>query len=430
MFAELRLQHGRLARLLPGACAAANAPALAQARDVMRLADAITIEIEAFVEAGAVMVGENQRRAERATLLMIGLAGLVGLLLAGLVTRGLTRPILRLQSGARAVRGGDLAAEVPVTSSDEIGDVTEAFNAMIAGLREKERIKDTFGQYVDPRVVADLVGAGSERVTAGEKQVATLFFSDIAGFTAISERLAPATLVTLVNAYFAAMSAPIQQHGGIIDKYIGDAIMAFWVPPFVDPADQARLACAAALEQLVRLEAFQARVPDLVGIRRDVPVIDIRIGLTSGEVVVGSIGSLQARSFTVMGDTVNRGSRLEAINKLYGTRLLIDGMTRDMAGEAVAVREIDTVTVAGGSAPMRIYELGAMAGELDPARTMVFAAYERALECYRAGDWSVAAAELGQLADDGPAQTLLARMARAGGHAPPDWDGIWRLTSK
>jgi class 3 adenylate cyclase len=430
MFAELRVQHGRMAVLMPDACAALAAPAMAQAGDVLRLADAITTEIEMFVEAGAVRVGENQRLAARATLVMIGVAGVVGLLLAALVTRGLTRPILRLQSGARAVRGGDLDTEVPVTSRDEIGDVTEAFNTMIAGLREKDRIKETFGQYVDPRVVSDLVRSGSERATAGEKQVATLFFSDIAGFTAISERLTPVTLVALINAYFTAMSGPLRQHSGIIDKYIGDAIMAFWVPPFVDRADQARLACAAALEQLECLEAFQAEVPDLVGIRRDVPIIDARIALTSGEVVVGSIGSQQARSFTVMGDTVNRGSRLEAINKLYGTRVLIDGMTRDMAGDAICVREIDLVVVAGGSVPVRIYELGAMAGALDAARARTFAAYEQALALYRAGDWHHAAAALEPLTHDGPARTLLARMADAGGHAPAGWDGVWHLSHK
>ena len=434
MFAELRVQHGKMAALMPGACGVLTEPALAraqaQADDVLRLADALTAEIEAFVEAGAIQVGENQRLAARATLVMIGLAGLVGLILAALVTRGLTRPIMRLQTGARAVRGGDLDAEVPVTSRDEIGDVTEAFNTMIGGLREKERIKETFGQYVDPRVVSDLVGARSEQVTAGEKQVATLFFSDIAGFTGISERLTPVMLVTLINAYFTAMSGPLRQHSGIIDKYIGDAIMAFWVPPFVDRADQARLACAAALEQLVCLEAFQADVPDLVGLQRDVPVINARMALSSGEVVVGSVGSQQARSFTVMGDTVNRGSRLEAINKVYGTRLLIDGMTRDMAGDAICVREIDLVVMAGGSVPMRLYELGAMAGALDAARARTFAAYEQALALYRAGDWSRAAAALEPLTQDGPARTLLSRMADAGGQAPADWDGVWHLLHK
>ena len=115
-------------------------------------------------------------------------------------------------------------------------------------------------------------------------------------------------------------------------------------------------------------------MPDLVGLQRDVPVINARMALSSGEVVVGSVGSQQARSFTVMGDTVNRGSRLEAINKVYGTRLLIDGMTRDMAGDAICVREIDLVVMAGGSVPMRIYELGAMAGALDAARARTFAA--------------------------------------------------------
>ena len=269
MIAELKYQNRRLARMMIAACGAApdvvtQVEIHDQAREVVRLADTITAEIELFVEQGALIVGENQTLAMKANLILIGTAGFVGLMLAWLVARGLTRPIIRLQVGARAVSAGLLdQAEVPVTSTDEIGDVTRAFNNMIVDLREKERIKDTFGQYVDPRVVAELIGGG-QYSSEGEKRVATLFFSDLVGFTSISERLAPSTLVDLINAYFTEMSAPIRDRSGIIDKYIGDAIMAFWVPPFVDPNDQARLACAAALGA-----ARPARIVPYAGPGRD-----------------------------------------------------------------------------------------------------------------------------------------------------------------
>lgn len=439
MLEELSYQEGRLSQATFTACAidadavAINAAKI-QADDVYRHAEAIIGEINALVERGARTVDDNQQIALQANIFMIGSASLVGIMLAWLLSRGLTRPIVRLQAGARAVGAGRLEeAHVPVTTRDEIGDVTRAFNAMIVDLREKERIKETFGQYLDPRVVAELID-GAHHSSAGEKQIATLFFSDIVGFTAIGERLAPSTLVDLVNAYFSEMSEPIREQSGVIDKYIGDAIMAFWVPPFVDATRQAELACRAALEQFCRLEAFRARVPDLIGLRRDVPVIDFRIGLSTGEVVVGSVGSHTARSFTVMGDSVNQASRLEAVNKVYGTQILLDEETFSLAGTAIEARLIDEVTVAGRSAPLKVYELAAMAGELAPARREVFDRYEAGLAAYRAGNWTLAESAfsraLALAPDDQPAMTLLERTRRFRAEPPQEWHGVWHLTQK
>jgi len=439
MLVELDYQQDALNRLMESACELGATDvqvdrAREQARDVERISAGITDEIKDFVSEGVVEVGNNQKVAMEVNLLMIGSAALVGLMLAWLVSRGLTRPIIRLQAGARAVSAGLLAeAEVRVTSRDEIGDVTQAFNVMVEDLREKERIKEAFGQYVDPRVVAGLIGGGHYS-TVGEKQVATLFFSDMAGFTAISERLAPSTLVDLVNAYFSEMAIPIRERSGIIDKFIGDAIMAFWVPPFVEANLQASLACAAALDQFARLKAFQARVPDVIGLRRDIPIIDFRIGLPSGEVVVGSIGSAQARSFTVMGDTVNFASRLEGANKIYGTRLLIDDATHDMAGDSIESREIDSIAVLGREEPVHIYELGAMAGELADERRRLFDLYAKGLAQYRLGNWDTAAKALHAALQidpaDGPSKTLLARIEAFRAAPPKAWDGVWRMTAK
>lgn len=312
--------------------------------------------------------------------------------------------------------------------------MTHAFNAMIEELREKERIKATFGQYVDPRVVAGLVDDGADRSTTGEKQIATLFFSDIAGFTPLAERLAPSTLVRLINAYFTAMSKRIRDRHGIIDKYIGDAIMAFWVPPFAEATQQAALACMAALDQLTALEAFRTEVPDLIGMRRDLPTIDIRIGIATGEVVVGSIGSEHARSFTAMGDTVNFGSRLEGVNKLYGTRILIDATTRDMADDAIEAREIDLVRVVGREEPLRIYELAAVKGGLGPERRALFQAYADGLALYRRAEWAAArtafAAGFDHVPDDGPTRAMLDRVAFLESRPPQAWNGVWKLDGK
>ena len=439
MIQELVYQEKRLSQLTIRACnlradAVQMDEAKVQADEVFRHSEAIADEIDKLVETDARIVTENQQIAMQANLLMISSAAMVGIMLAWLVSRGLTRPIMRLQAGARAVGAGLLdQAHVPVTSQDEIGDVTHAFNAMIVDLREKERIKETFGQYVDPRVVANLLD-GAQHSSVGEKQVATLFFSDIVKFSAIAERLAPSTLVDLMNAYFSAMSQPIRDHSGIIDKYIGDSIMAFWVPPFVDATRQAELACRAVLEQVALLDTFRARVPDLIGLRRDVPLIDFRIGLSTGEVVVGSVGSDMARSFTVMGDTVNQASRLEGVNKVYGTRLMIDHETFAMAGSAIETRQIDEIMVVGRIEPLRIYELAAMAGGLAPATRNMFDLYADGLEHYRKADWSKAEAALEAalelVPDDGPSQTMLARIAKLRQAPSGEWTGVWQMTSK
>ena len=439
IIAEISYQQIRLSRTIMEACAR-DADSLKmneaklQADEVFRLSASVATEIDDLVETGARIVAGNQETALQATILMIGSSALVGIMLAWLISRGLTRPILRLQAGARAVGAGLLEdAHVPVTSRDEIGDVTHAFNGMIDDLLEKERIKETFGQYVDPRIVADLID-GAQHSSVGEKQVATLFFSDIVGFTSIAERLAPSTLVDLMNAYFSAMSQPIRTQSGIIDKYIGDAIMAFWVPPFVDATLQAEFACRAALDQFALLEAFRASVPDVIGLRRDVPHIDFRVGLATGEVVVGSIGSDTARSFTVIGDAVNQASRIEAANKVYGTHLLIDEMTYSLAGPTIEARHVDNVVLAGRQDPIGIYELVALSGQLTPEQRAVFDFYAEGFAQYQKADWAKAQTALKAALEiapqDGPSLELLSRIAQFREEPPANWSGIWHMASK
>ena len=439
MIAELRFQHLRLSRLTLAACRFEATPVelayvQAQADDVMRLSAAVDTEVKAYVTEIGLAVTANQEQAMRANILMIAVATLLGMPLAWLVARGLTRPILRLQAGARAVRDGQLdQANVTVTTRDEIGDVSRAFNAMVIELKEKDRIKETFGQFIDPRVVSGLIEGGAS-ATGGEKKLATIYFSDLVGFTGLGERLAPSSVVALLNAFFSDMTGPIREHDGIVDKYIGDAIMAFWAPPFADPATQARAACTALLAQRALLHAFQARVPDIVGLRRDVPRIDFRAALATGEVVVGSVGPNNARSFTVIGDAVNFCSRLEATNKIYGTKMLIDGATADMAGVTIATREIDTIMVSGKSEPMVIHQLAGFADSLPADRADLFGFYAEALAHYRAGNWSAAEAgfarALALLPDDGPSIALLARCRQLMAAPPASWDGVWRLATK
>jgi adenylate cyclase len=401
--------------------------------------DAELAEAIAAISGYAAAAGDEAQAAERrvhqTNVLLTAIAALAGLLLAAAIVRSMVRPVHDLVSATQEVERGNLQTEILVRTRDEIGQLARAFNHMLAEMRVKERIKDTFGQYVDPRIVESLLGNPAALERAGERQDCTVFFSDIAGFTPLAELLTPAAVLRVLNAYFTAMSEPIRSNQGIIDKYMGDAIMAFWVPPFTAPADHARLACQSALAQRARLAGFQELLPELTGLRRSVPRLGMRVGIATGEVVVGNVGSEVSKNFTVIGDTVNLAARLEALNKQYGTHTLIAASTEALARDAIESREIDLVAVAGKSEPIRIFELLAAKGDLPPEALARRDRFEAALAAYRARDWAAAHAGFEACAQgpdgDPPARVFLARLERLAADPPgEDWDGVWHPATK
>jgi adenylate cyclase len=263
----------------------------------------------------------------------------------------------------------------------------------------------------------------------------TILFCDMENFTAFSEGMTPVGLVKVMNRYLTVLSEPVRRNNGIIDKYIGDAVMAFWGPPFATADEQARLACFAAIEQLAAIPGFQAELPDLTGVRRGFPQIGLRVGIATGEVVVGNIGSEQTRNYTVIGDTVNIASRLEGASKAYGTRVLIGERTRHLAGDAVEAREIDSVLVVGRSEPLRIFELLGRKGEVSVERLELRDTFAAALADYREQRWDKSAKGfrdcLTITPDDPASQVFLDRIAQFRADAPAeDWSGVWELHSK
>ena len=403
--------------------------------------DTVDVEIQKTIDILNKLTQDTAKQAKaeeaRATTLnwiVTAIATVLGLIFAGFVTRSLVDPVKRLLGGTRAVEAGDLGVEIMVKTHDELATLATSFNHMVVGLREKERIRETFGQYVDPRIVRSLL---ENRILAdkGERQVMTVFFSDLAGFTRMCEGLTPDAAVRFLNRYFSLMSEVVRSQQGIVDKYIGDSVMAFWGPPFTDPADHARLCCIAALEQMARMETFRAGLPDLFGVRHGLPEVNVRMGIASGDVTVGNIGSETSRGYTVIGDTVNLASRLEQANKFYGTRILVSETTRDLAGDTLAFREIDSLRVAGKQEPVRVYELIGLATELSDTTRQAVQAYEAGLARYRAQDWDGAEAAfrecLSSAPGDGPSQVMLERIA-AFRQTPPEagWDGVWVAVSK
>jgi adenylate cyclase len=303
--------------------------------------------------------------------------------------------------------------------------------ALLAGYlgegRQKREIASAFGQYLSPIVIRDVMKKPEGLKLGGEEREITVFFSDIQGFSTFSEKMTSEELVSFLNVYLTAMTDVILEHRGVVDKYIGDAIMAFWGAPELLPID-ALQACLATLEQKKALEKLNVRFR-----AEGRPEIKFRAGLNRGPATVGNMGSSQRFSYTAMSDTVNLASRLEGANKFFGTYYMISETVRAKAGEGIVTRPLGKVKVVGKAIAVPVHELVGRRGEVDDARMRRIALYDEGLRLLEAADFRAAAerfeAYLAGGAEKGAERCLaLAReRATAGG---PAWDGVWELTSK
>jgi class 3 adenylate cyclase len=397
--------------------------------------DGIRADMLRQVEASAATVVNEQQRTVVISAIVTAIACVLGFMFAMLVGSGITRPVMRLLQGTREVEAGRLDQSISITTRDEIGQLSAAFNRMVERLRQNQRIRETFGRYIDPRIADGLLDQPALAAADGQRRIMTMLFCDMKGFTSLSEGVTPQGLVKIMNRYLSTMSEPINAHRGVIDKYVGDAIMAYWGPPFIDEAEQADAACLAALDMVGRVEGLRKELPELLGVRAIPADCDIRIGIATGEALVGSIGSAFMMSYTVMGGTVNLASRLESANKVYGSRCLISEATASAAAAVVDVREIDRVIVVGQTQAQTVFEIMAAKGALSPAQLDLRKRYAEGLAAYRARQWDAAlaafTAALQAVPGDGPSLALIARIEGLK-QAPPadDWDGAWRLERK
>lgn len=394
-------------------------------------------EVTELTEHAAASIYANERVNATFSFALFMIASGIGLGISAVGSKQVVLALRKLLASTRAIEAGRTDVTVPVMTRDEVGELARAFNRMIAELRERERIKDTFGKFIDPRIVTRLIAASGADGAAdqGERKAVTVFFSDIKGFSGIGEQLTSGALVKLLNAYFSAVAEEIRRHNGIIDKYIGDAVMAFWCAPFSAGDEHALDGCKGALAQLKAVAEVRKQLPELTGLRHNAPDLAVRMGIATGEVVVGTIGSPKARSYTVIGDTVNLASRLEGVNAVYGTSIVIAEETYRLVQHAVEARELDVVTVAGKREPIRIYELLGETGMLDAPCIELRDTFVQGLDAYRRRDWDAAEKHFeacrGLVPEDGPSAVYLKRVALFR-HAPPpiDWDGVFRLDAK
>ncbi|MBI3544165.1 MAG: adenylate/guanylate cyclase domain-containing protein [Deltaproteobacteria bacterium] len=294
---------------------------------------------------------------------------------------------------------------------------------------EKKFIRSAFDKYVSPDVINQMLNDPTKLKIGGDKKELTVLFSDIRGFTTLSERLDVKALATFLNEYLGRMTDILQANGGTLDKYIGDAVMGFWGAP-LDSAEHAKLATKTALEMVLALEELNKEFEKKYGL-----TIDIGIGINTGPVTVGNFGSSRVFSYTVIGDNVNLASRLEGVNKEYGTKIIVSETTyAQLPQGAFLTREVDTVKVKGKHKPVKIYEVFPDNTANQPLKQSL-KTFNEGLMHYYARQWEQALALFNRVLqarnEDKPSLELIERCKYYMGHPPAaDWDGSWEMHTK
>lgn len=353
--------------------------------------------------------------------LLISLGALaVAFVLAVFLSRMVSRPLVAVAREMERVGAFELDdhAREP-TVFREIDQMDRALRAMKSSLR-------SFASYVPRDVVRAMLASGQGAKLEGQTREMSIFFSDVAGFTSLAETMRPDELVEMLGGYLEEMTAIIGAEGGTVDKFIGDGIMAFWGAP-VPNDEHAEHACVAALRCQQRLQELRADESHPWA-----RILATRVGIATGSVLVGNIGTHERMNYTVMGDTVNLAARLEGLNKQYGIGLLVSEATYRAAEHRVLARPVDLVAVKGKARGVRVYELLAMRGEASEAQVSLAARSEAALDAYLARDFAAAAAAWEALGEGDPVARIMAERARAyAAAAPPlEWDGVYTATTK
>ena len=367
-------------------------------------------------------------RELQATLKFLAAAGLLVCIIGSvIIARGVAKPVKTLVAGTDRVAEGDYEHQVNIEQKDEIGQLAAAFNHMTQGLADRDRVRGLLGKVVSPAIAEELLSK-KEVQLGGEERKVTILFSDIRSFTSLSEARTPHEILEFLNMYLTKMSALIEKNGGVIDKYIGDAIMALWGAP-VSHDEYIQLAVKTTLEMVQEMNTINEY---LTGIGW--PEVGIGIGLNTEVVVAGNMGSPNRLNYTVIGDGVNLASRIEGVTKQYGVMVLISEYTNQEISDSYLSREIDAIQVVGKSQPVKIYEPICEKEEATESLQQVARLYETGLEHYRSRNWDEAIYNFTQvlgIQDDKPSKIFIERCEKLSEEPPESgWTGIWEFTKK
>ncbi|HDZ08533.1 adenylate/guanylate cyclase domain-containing protein [Pseudohongiella sp.] len=382
---------------------------------------------------------ENQANlaALRDRLFDFSLAVVVLSLLAVIVlARGFTRPVLRLASRVQRIEGGDYSSALPqeqVWGRDEVAGLADSIDNMASGLAEKEKVRDLLGKVVSREIADELLNSRIE--LGGEEKVVSVLFADIRGFTALSEQQSPSQTLAMLNTCLESICSAIEAHGGVVDKFTGDAVMALFGAP-IGHQDDAMRAARALLAVQDAMAGVNQQLRSDVG--NEQPGLQLRLGagLHTGLVVAGNMGSRNRMNYTVIGDAVNLASRLEGLTRHYNVHNVISEASRRALGEQAqtfAWRELDLVRVKGKQEPVRIYELVGRRDQLDAQTLAELTRFEEVLTLYRSRQWDAALGILRALSEANPLtlyELYSARISELRDTVSADWDGVYVFSSK
>lgn len=362
----------------------------------------------------------------RKIMFFVFIAGLVlSVVSGGLLARSVTRPVRKLAAGAQRIGQGDYTQRVDVTQNDELGALATSFNEMAAGLVDRDRVRNLLGKIVSPEVAQELLSKDIE--LGGEEREATILFVDIREFTALCENRSPTEILDLLNNYLTHVSGVIEEHGGVVDKYIGDAVMALFGAPLHHEDDPAR-AVESALNICLVLKGFNENL-----IKQGTPELRIGIGVNSGLVVAGNMGSITRLNYTVIGDTVNLAARLEGLTKVYGVEIIVSQSTMESTPEMV-YRQLDRVRVKGKQEPVNIYQPMGLKAELSADLLQERDDFHAAFSLYQKQSWVQALTGFQALASASPCilyALYINRCLEYQQQPPePEWDGTTNFQTK
>jgi len=399
---------------------------------VLILQDNLTGIMRTLVDhtAGVKLVTTNRNKIMVSAVLI----GLVSILFAIYISGIVVQKIKRIIRSAEAVGKGDLSVEFEHGGSDEFGNLTVALNQMVSGLNEREKIKGILGSMIDPVVVAEAMKDLQALKRGSEKNI-TAFFSDIASFSTISEKLTSPELAALLNEYLSAMTIILKDHEGVLDKYIGDAIVGIFNSP-LDVDDHVYKATMASIKMQAKLVELRK---DWTAKNKYIPEaqsMKFRIGLNTGLAKVGFMGTDALASYTMMGDTVNLAARLEAAGKDYGVSILASDAVYEQVKDRIFTRRIDVVRVKGKSQPVTLYQIICPKGKENAKHAEFVSRYEQGLAAYLERSWDTAiahfkAAQHALNTSDRSSRLLTERCLIYKANPPnTDWDGVYTRTTK
>ena len=366
--------------------------------------------------------------ALRESMLYLFAATLLGsLVLSNRIAGSVVKPVTVLEKAARHIANGNFNERVEVNLHDEIGRLANTFNFMSSGLQERDKIRDLLGKVVSTEIAQELMSKEIE--LGGEEKEVTILFSDIRKFTTLCENRTPKQIIALINRYLTGMNEVIDKNSGVVEQYVGDAVMALFGAPLPNPQSAAN-AVHCALEMFEALNIINSEFS-----QQGIPTIKIGVGINTDIVLVGNVGSSSRLNYTVIGDGVNLASRLEGLTKFYGVNIIVSNETKAQTHDII-FRELDNVKVKGKENPVLIYEpICRQNSNINKNLLNDLHQYEKALNLYKLQQWQQAYnlfQELEKRSDHPALYQLYMQRVRANLKTPPgkDWDGIFIHTSK